>query len=143
MVVVQIRWNERIWELNIKIFPELLPKSQMGKAVAYTFCLYHGLVRYVSDGKFQIDNNPVENVIRPLALGRKNYLLRYRAWSIMLVNLYYKKGTQAWPKDYNARRLPQFLRQPPLSVLVSHCGKDYWTFISSQFCVWLFFHRLL
>jgi Transposase IS66 family. len=58
----------------LKIFPELLPKSLMGKAVAYTFSLYHGLVRYVADGKFQIDNNPVENVIRPLALGRKNYL---------------------------------------------------------------------
>jgi len=46
----------------------------MGKAVSYTFSLYHRLVRYVVDGRYQIDNNPVENAIRPLALGRKNYL---------------------------------------------------------------------
>jgi transposase len=56
------------------IAPELLPKSLLGKAVAYTFSIYHRLVRYVADGKYQIDNNLVENAIRPVALGRKNYL---------------------------------------------------------------------
>jgi len=56
------------------IFPGLLPKSLMGKAISYTFSIYHRLVRYVCDGKYQIDNNPIENAIRPLALGRKNYL---------------------------------------------------------------------
>ena len=64
--------NFEVW-LN-KIALELLPKSLMGKAVAYTFALYIRLVRYVSDGRFQIDNNLIENTIRPLALGRKNYL---------------------------------------------------------------------
>jgi Transposase and inactivated derivatives len=53
---------------------ETLPKSLMGKAISYTFSIYPRLVRYVSDGRYCIDNNPVENVIRPLALGRKNYL---------------------------------------------------------------------
>jgi hypothetical protein len=56
------------------ISPGLLPGSLMGKAVAYTFSIYHRLVRYVSDGRYCMDNNPVENAIRPLALGRKNYL---------------------------------------------------------------------
>lgn len=56
------------------ISTELLPRSLMGKAVSYTFSLFHRLVRYVSHGKYQIDNNPIENAIRPLALGRKNYL---------------------------------------------------------------------
>src|SRR5690606_6277684 len=32
------------------------------------------LVRYVEDGRIEIDNNLVENAIRPIALGRKNYL---------------------------------------------------------------------
>jgi transposase len=32
------------------------------------------LVVYTTDGRFEIDNNPVENSIRPIALGRKNYL---------------------------------------------------------------------
>jgi len=31
-------------------------------------------VRYIDDGKYEIDNNLIENAIRPLALGRKNYL---------------------------------------------------------------------
>lgn len=60
------------WMHDISV--DLLPKSLMGKAVSYTFSLYHRLVRYVSDGKWHIDNNAIENAIRPVALGRKNYL---------------------------------------------------------------------
>ena len=51
-----------------------LPKSLIGKAIAYTLNLWKNLKRYVEDGRFEIDNNLVENTIRPLALGRKNYL---------------------------------------------------------------------
>ena len=60
------------WMHDISV--DLLPKSLMGKAVIYTFSLYHRLVRYVSDGRCHIDNNAIENAIRPIALGRKNYL---------------------------------------------------------------------
>ena len=52
----------------------VLPKSLIGKAIAYTLNLWGNLKRYTLDGKFEIDNNLVENTIRPLALGRKNYL---------------------------------------------------------------------
>ncbi len=48
--------------------------SRIGKALKYTFPLLPRLGRYVNDGRFLIDNNLVENAIRPLALGRKNYL---------------------------------------------------------------------
>ena len=50
------------------------PKSRMGKALVYTYTLLPRLSRYVLDGRYQIDNNGVENAIRPLAIGRKNYL---------------------------------------------------------------------
>ena len=50
------------------------PKSRMGKALVYTYTLLPRLSRYVLDGRYHIDNNGVENVIRPLAIGRKNYL---------------------------------------------------------------------
>ena len=50
------------------------PKSRMGKAIVYTYTLLPRLSRYVLDGRYNIDNNGVENAIRPLALGRKNYL---------------------------------------------------------------------
>lgn len=52
----------------------VLPKSAIGKAIAYTLKLWHRLVRYVDDGRCEIDNNLIENTIRPIALGRKNYL---------------------------------------------------------------------
>jgi transposase len=53
---------------------KVLPKSAIGKAIAYTMSLWHRLIRYVDDGKYEIDNNLVENSIRPVALGRKNYM---------------------------------------------------------------------
>jgi transposase len=58
----------------VKYYHEVLPKGRMGKALSYTYSLFHRLSRYHLDGRYQIDNNLVENAIRPLALGRKNYL---------------------------------------------------------------------
>lgn len=55
-------------------YRNVLPKSRLGKAIAYTYSLLPRLSRYVNDGRINIDNNLIENAIRPLALGRKNYL---------------------------------------------------------------------
>lgn len=60
------------WILNY--FPKALPKGRMYKALGYTYNLFHRLSRYHLDGRYQLDNNLVENTIRPMALGRKNYL---------------------------------------------------------------------
>jgi transposase len=53
---------------------QVLPRSLIGKAISYTYGIYPRLVRYVLDGRYKIDNNGAENGVRPLALGRKNYL---------------------------------------------------------------------
>ena len=53
---------------------KVLPNSKLGDAIEYTFSLLPRLSRYVNDGRINIDNNLIENAIRPLALGRKNYL---------------------------------------------------------------------
>ena len=53
---------------------EGLPKSPWGKAVSYTLGRWDKLTRYVEDGRVELDNNLIENAIRPIALGRKNYL---------------------------------------------------------------------
>ena len=53
---------------------QVLPKSLIGQAIAYTYHIYPRLVRYVMDGRYRIDNNGAENGVRALALGRKNYL---------------------------------------------------------------------
>lgn len=53
---------------------KVLPKSAIGIAINYSLNLWGRLKRYVEEGRFQIDNNLIENAIRPVALGRKNYL---------------------------------------------------------------------
>lgn len=52
----------------------ILPKSQIGKAFRYSLDRWDELSAYLYDGILEIDNNLVENTIRPVALGRKNYL---------------------------------------------------------------------
>jgi transposase len=53
---------------------KVLPRSKIGKAISYTLGKRHRLERYLDDGRYEIDNNWVENSIRPVAVGRKNYL---------------------------------------------------------------------
>lgn len=52
----------------------ILPKSPIGKAFRYTMDRWDRLSAYLYDGILEIDNNLIENAIRKLALGRKNYL---------------------------------------------------------------------
>ncbi len=53
---------------------KVLPKSLIGKAFIYTVGLWDSLQAYLYNGDLHIDNNKIENSIRPNALGRKNYL---------------------------------------------------------------------
>lgn len=55
---------------------KVLPKSPIGKAMKYTLLQWPKIKRIFEDGRFELDNNLIENKIRPLALGRKNYLLQ-------------------------------------------------------------------
>ncbi len=50
------------------------PKSPLGAAVAYARNGWASLTRYVTDGRLGIDNGPAERAVRPLAVGRKNWL---------------------------------------------------------------------
>ena len=51
-----------------------IPKSPLRNAISYAFGMWPRISRYCREGYFQIDNNGVENAIRPITLGRKNYL---------------------------------------------------------------------
>jgi hypothetical protein len=53
--------------------PQVLPKSSVGQAISYTLGLWNRLTRNVYNGQVEIDNNLIENSIRLVALGRKNY----------------------------------------------------------------------
>lgn len=52
----------------------VLPESSLGKAVAYAMGEWNHLGVYIEQGQIEIDNNLVENAIRPIALGKKNWL---------------------------------------------------------------------
>lgn len=53
---------------------KVLPKSPIGKAMTYFVNQYPKLEAIFEDGRIELDNNRIENAIRPMAIGRKNYL---------------------------------------------------------------------
>lgn len=62
----------RLWlEENLKT---TLPKSPLGQAIGYARNHWQALVRYLDEGRLSIDNNAAERAMRPLAVGRKNWL---------------------------------------------------------------------
>ncbi len=54
--------------------PTILGNSGTANAIDYTLRRWPALIRYADNGSYPIDNNPAENAIRPIALGRKNWL---------------------------------------------------------------------
>jgi transposase len=53
---------------------QVLGASGTLSAIDYSIKRWPALTRYLDDGRYPIDNNPIENAIRPIALGRKNWL---------------------------------------------------------------------
>lgn len=49
-------------------------RSTLAEAIRYALSRWHGLTRFLHDGRVELDTNPVERAIRPVALGRKNHL---------------------------------------------------------------------
>lgn len=79
-----LRESERAWQsapvvrrihAAMKIMlPKHRPQSPMGRALAYGLGHWDAFARYLQDGRFEIDNNLVENCMRPVKLGAKNWL---------------------------------------------------------------------
>ena len=104
-----------------------LPKSPMGEALHYTVSRWDNLIAYLHDGSLEIDNNLVENAIRPNALGRKNYLFAGSHDSAQRAAMFYsffgtckkhKVNPFVWLKkvleiipDYPANKLTDLLPQ--------------------------------
>mgnify|MGYP003974314403 FL=1 len=76
----KLRLDESLPLLNelgkwiIEIYKTELPKSPLAKACAYCIPRWDKLLAFLNDGSLEIDSNLVENAIRPVTLGRKNYL---------------------------------------------------------------------
>ena len=50
------------------------PRGGLAEAIRYALTRWPALCRFLDDGRIELDNNPVERAIRPVALGRKNHL---------------------------------------------------------------------
>lgn len=109
----------RLFETWMKeTYLKVLPNSKMGDAIEYTYSLLPRLSRYVNDGRINIDNNLIENAIRPLALGRKNYLFcgndasAYRAaivYSLISTCKAVDVDPRTWMEDV-LRKIPYYQR---------------------------------
>lgn len=56
------------------MYPTTLPQSLLGKALNYCIKLWPGLIRFLDDGRLEIDNNLTEQQIKPFVIARKNFL---------------------------------------------------------------------
>ncbi len=65
---------EKIKEVLDHFSLTLTPKNPLAVAAAYSLKRWDKLTLYAQNGQLEIDNNPIENAIRPVAVGRKNYL---------------------------------------------------------------------
>jgi transposase len=54
--------------------PQLPGRGKLAEAIRYALSRWNGLTRFLRDGRIELDTNPVERAIRPVALGRKNHL---------------------------------------------------------------------
>ena len=90
--------------------PKAPPGSKLGKAIAYMLEREEGFYAYLSDGRLPIDNNLLENEIRPFALGRKNWLFLGSPRGAEAACIYYSliqtaKANQIDPGLYLTRML--------------------------------------
>ena len=60
--------------VRLKTAHRFLPRSLMGKAIDYALNQWPSLLVFLEDGRLEIDNNLIENAIRPTAIGKKNWL---------------------------------------------------------------------
>jgi len=67
-------WFEWLKATLLEIAPKVRKEDKLLVAINYTLARWDKIVGYLAHGRALIDNNAIENKIRPLALGRKNYL---------------------------------------------------------------------
>lgn len=65
---------KRLFEILTATLPAVLPKSPLADACQYALNNRQALERYLEDGRLEIDNNGAERAIKPIVLGRKNWL---------------------------------------------------------------------
>lgn len=97
------------------------PKSLLGVAVNYCLGQWRRLANYINDGHAGIDNNVVENAIRPFALGRKNWLFSgtpegVRASALLFSLIETAKANKLEPYSYLRYLFEKLPVTPPAEI---------------------------
>ena len=97
-------------------------KSRLAEDIRYTLSLWPGLIRFLDDGRLELDTNPVENQIRPIALTRKNALFAGNEtgaenWAMLASLVATCKMSSVNPVDYIAATLRAILDGHPKSAI--------------------------
>ena len=103
---------DKLHQWLMQTVPTVPPKMALGRALSYLHNQWPRLIRYLDDSQYPIDNNRVENAIRPFAVGRKNWLFSTSvAGAKASANLYSiiesAKANQVEPYGYLKQKLKQ------------------------------------
>jgi hypothetical protein len=106
-----------IFEKIEEIKQQTIPSEPLRKAVDYALNQQKALCRYLEDGWLRPDNNLAENAIRPVALGRKNWLFvgserGGRAAALFMGLLQSCKNCKINPWEYFDDMLRRIMSQP-------------------------------
>jgi len=106
---------EALFDWMEEEYYKVLPSSSIGLAMSYMMKRKKRMMHYLSDGNLQIDNNLVENDMRPIAVGRRNYLFagshQAAQWAAMFYSFFaccrmHGVNPNEWLSDV-MRRLPE------------------------------------
>ena len=109
---------------------EVLPKSPMAAALRYSLKLEAALRRYASDGRLEIDNNRAERGLRPVAVGRKNWMFFQtegggETATVLLSLVMTAKAIGLNPQTYLRDVLLRIARESDVTKLTPHGWKQH------------------
>ena len=112
-----------------------MPKSLIGQAATYTRNQWQALNRYIEDGELSIDNNNAERAMKPVAIGRKNWLfvgspLAGQRAAVLMSLVGSCKENQVEPWAYLRSIISQLPSDPNLNSLLP----DRWLTEHPQHC---------
>ena len=102
--------------------PRIPQSGKLAEAIRYALRRWDGLSRFLEDGRIELDTNPVERAIRPIALGRKNHLFAgsdrgAKRWATICSLVETAKLNQVEPYTYLADVLQRMVDDHPANRL--------------------------
>ena len=115
---------EAYWSWVDESIKNVLPKSAVGKALNYSSSNRENLSRYIYDGNIPISNNLAENSIRPLVIGRKNFLFCGSPGGAAATACIYSIIETAKANGLDAHKYVEYLLKEMPRIGYDHCREQ-------------------